>query len=41
MFRLIDLQNNSFAVTFLYSMFTIWKRFLKAYLNFVPEAFLR
>ena len=29
MFRFIDFQNNSFIVTFLYSIITIWKRFLR------------
>ena len=41
MFRFIDFENNSFVVTFLFSMFTIWKRFLKTRLNHVAEAFLQ
>ena len=39
MFRFIDIQNNSFIVTILYNMFTIWKRFLQRRLNHVPECF--
>ena len=40
-FRLINFQNNSFIATFLYSTFTIWKRFWQPRLNHVSEVFLR
>ena len=33
LFRFIDFQNNSFIVTFLYSIITIWKRFLNTRLT--------
>ena len=37
MLRSTDFQNNCFIVTFLYAMFTIWKRFFQTRLNNVPE----
>ena len=40
MFRFVVFQSNSFIVTFLYCMLTIWKRFLQTDLNHLPEVFL-
>ena len=37
MFRIVDFQYNCFIAIFLYSMFTIWKKFLQTCLNHVPE----